>query len=191
MASAKSILKKILGNIIGEYSPYYIYRYQTSQSPPPHLSSRFDIRQIDKSIFIDTEPLLQDQVGYFGDESICYGAFIENRLVGTCFYWFGERYKSRGFWQLKPGEAKLVQIIVLPEARGQSVASTLIQQSAKLMTNAGFSALYARIWHSNEPSKHAFSNAGWLEIAFILEINPFRTKKPWRFHLDRHSNKNS
>lgn len=191
MLSAKSTLKKLLGKIIGEYSPYYIYQCQTNPLPPPRPGSGFDIRQIDKSILLDAEPLLQDQGGYFGNESICYGAFIENKLVGTCFYWFGERYKSRGFWQLKPGEAKLVQIIVLPEARGQSVASTLIQQSAKSMANAGFSALYARIWHSNEPSKHAFSNAGWFKIAFVLEINPFRTKKPWRFHLDLHTNKSS
>lgn len=180
MLALKAFCKALVGRLIGEYSPYYIYKCPLVRATDsPLLKHGFEVRPIN-CVQLSATDALQSQASYLGSEALAYGCFMDRQLVGVCFYWFGERYKSRGFWQLQPGEAKLVQIIVLPNARGRGVASVLIRASAEAMAEAGFTALYARIWHSNRPSLRAFEKAGWLRTAFILEVNPFRAKKPWR-----------
>lgn len=181
MSAVKTFWTKLARQLIGEYSPYYIYLW-TGAAAAQGIERKlgFDLRPIDESQLAAADGLMMEQVGYLGSESMGFGYFVDGQLAGVCFYWFGERYKRRGFWPLKQGEAKLVQIIVSPAARGQGVASALIQGSAQAMADAGFFRLYARIWHSNRPSMHAFEKSGWRRIAFVLEFNPFRTKKPLR-----------
>lgn len=182
MPVLKTFLKKLARQLIGEYSPYYIYR-STGAVAAKGIDRKpgFDVRPINDAQLAAADDFLMEQVGYLGGESLAFGCFVNGQLAGVCFYWFGERYKRRGFWPLKQGEAKLVQIIVTPAVRGQGVAPMLIQNSAQAMAATGFNRLYARIWHSNGPSQHAFEKAGWRRIAFVLEFNPFRTKKPLRF----------
>lgn len=181
MSVLKGILKKLAGRLIGDYSPYYIYRW-TADCGADRLSRKmgFDIRPVEDAQLAASDALIQEQAGYLGKESLAFGCFLDGQLVGVCFYWFGERYKPRGFWLLAQGEAKLVQIVVSPVARGRGVAQKLIQDSSRAMADAGFSSLYARIWHSNEPSLRAFEKAGWLRTAFVLEFTPFWSKKPTR-----------
>lgn len=181
--SLKGLVKKLARLLLGEYSPYYIYclacdRIAASQAPDHELS----VRSIDDSILASTESaVMREQADYFGAESLGFGCFLEDRLVGLCFYWYGDRYRQRNFWPLQDGEAKLVQIIVLPEARGRGVATMLIDRSAVEVARQGFRKLYARIWHSNVPSLRAFERAGWQRIALVVEINPFRSARPIRF----------
>jgi RimJ/RimL family protein N-acetyltransferase len=177
----KDFLKRLAVQLIGEYSPYFIYRWATD-CVADRISRKmgFEIRPVDIAQLAASDALMQEQAGYLGKESLAFGCFVEGQLVGVCFYWFGERYKSRGFWLLAQGEAKLVQIIVSPAVRGRGVAQELIQASSRAMADAGFSSLYARIWHSNGPSLRAFEKAGWLRTAFVLEFNPFWSKKPAR-----------
>lgn len=181
MSVIKTLCKTIAGKLLGEYSPYFIYRMSGAQ--PVALSSEqsgLQVHPINDEQLAAADPALQEQAGYLGSESHAFGCFLDGKLVGVCFYWFGKRYERRGFWPLKPGEAKLVQIIVSPNARGRGAASFLIKASAIAMGECGFSTLYARIWHSNVPSLRAFEKAGWRRTAFVLEINPLRRKKPWR-----------
>jgi RimJ/RimL family protein N-acetyltransferase len=48
------------------------------------------------------------------------------------------------------------------------------------MREDGFTRLFARIWHSNEPSRRAFRRAGWQPVGWYLEANPLRRAQPWR-----------
>lgn len=181
MSFVKTLCKTIAVKLVGEYSPYFIYRLSGAQ-PSAILSEQSGLKvcQINDEQLAAADTVLQDQAGYLGSESHTFGCFLDGKLVGVCVYWFGKRYEGRGFWPLKPGEAKLVQIIVSPHARGCGAASFLLKASAAAMGELGFPTLYARIWHSNAPSLRTFEKAGWLRIAFVLEINPLRTKKPWR-----------
>lgn len=178
----KSFIKKIIHLIVGEYSPYFIFGLAC------HLKADITTSGAHPGFQeMDTEALasisttfVQEQRWYGGTETNCFAYVHEGQIVGLCFYWHGERYKTRNFWPLKTTEAKLVQIIVTPEMRGRGIASKLIEFSANEMAHKGFDRLYARIWHSNDPSMKAFEQAGWQRIAFVLELNPFRSAKPIR-----------
>jgi GNAT superfamily N-acetyltransferase len=178
----KRLIKSVAHGLLGDYSIYHIYA-------DPDLSDvltsapggELDCRVVAQSqVEASAEPLLLQQVGYFGEGAHAYGCWCDGRLAGVCFYWFGDRYRTRNFWPLDAGEAKLVQIVVVPEARGRGIASELIARSRAAMRTRGFCRMYARIWHSNVPSLRAFERAGWERIATVLEVNPLRLSKPWR-----------
>jgi RimJ/RimL family protein N-acetyltransferase len=130
------------------------------------------------------DPVIREQAGYSGPGSYAFACFAENRIVGICFYWFGDRYRTRNFWPLVEGEAKLVQIVSIPEARGQGIATHLIALSSQDMMRKGFGRAYARIWHSNIPSLRAFERAGWMRLALVIEANPLRRRRPIRICLN-------
>src|SRR5690606_29173819 len=117
---------------------------------------------------------------YFTDGAIGWACYDPSRrIVGLCVYWFGERYKQRNFWPLKDDEAKLVEVITLPEMRGRGLASCLIDHSGDEMFRLGFRRLLARVWHSNTPSLRAFANAGWLPQTTVIDIFPLGRAR-WR-----------
>lgn len=182
------MIKKLARLILGEYSVYFIYRWSQTTAPASVEDSvQLDVRPIDEAVLLgSTAAELSDQVGYLGPESVGFGCFINQRLVGTCFYWHSDRYKKRNFWPLRDTEAKLVQIIVQPEMRGRGAARALILRSAVAMANRGFPVLFARVWHSNLPSIQAFQRAGWKRIAVVFEINPFRSVRPIRIQKNLH-----
>lgn len=178
----KKLIKKIIHLIIGEYSPYFIYgRACNLQADASTSGSAPGFREMDTEALasIDTT-FVQEQRWYGGTETNCFTYIHEGQIAGICFYWHGERYKTRDFWPLKKTEAKLVQIVVAPEMRGRGIASRLIAFSTNEMARKGFDRLYARIWHSNDPSMKAFERAGWQRIAFVLELNPFRSARAIR-----------
>jgi RimJ/RimL family protein N-acetyltransferase len=102
----------------------------------------------------------------------------------VCWYWYGERYRqSRNFWPLQSGEAKLIELGTRENARGAGYASMLIAESSRRMFEGGFTRLFARIWHSNEPSLRAFEKAGWRNVAFIVELEIRGIRRKLRFDL--------
>lgn len=182
MSLLSKLGKKSFKILLGEYSPYYIFQWTgKSSANEPVCPMGLEVRLINEEQLSSASTLMKEQAGYLGNESLGFGCFMEGQLTGVCFYWYGEQYRARGFWPLDEKEAKLVQIIVSPSMRGHGVAPMLVQMSAKAMNEMGFSSLYSRVWHSNTPSLRAFEKAGWFRIAFVLEINPFRRKKPFRF----------
>lgn len=53
------------------------------------------------------------------------------------------------------------------------------------MMERGFDGLYARVWHSDEPSLRAFAGAQWTRCASVIDVNPFRRARPLRFRIGR------
>lgn len=180
----KTFIKKLAGWLLGEYSPYFIYAHALAAAGPDESDARFagQVSVVDRAeLNASADALMREQAGYAGDGSHAYAAFDGERIVGVCFYWFGERYRTRNFWPLKEGEVKLVQIVVLPDARGRGIAPCLIRASVQDLAQKGFHRAYARIWHSNTPSLRAFERAGWRRIAFVFECHPFRRRRPLRW----------
>jgi len=149
-------------------------------------TSSFRVEMVGESAIQNSpDSLVREQAWYAGPGSIAYACIDGDRIVGICFYWFGERYLKRNSWPIGGGEAKLVQIISLPEIRGRGVATLLVTASFHDMVQKGYLRAYARIWHSNIPSLRVFERAGWKRTGLLLEINPLRRNRPIciRFNL--------
>jgi RimJ/RimL family protein N-acetyltransferase len=181
----KSLIKKILKFLCGDYSIYHVYTKsinRVSDSPPCPSGLRFTA--IEKSDVEDNEEILiRDQAWYHGADTFAYGCIEGSRIVAVCYIWHGDRYRERNFWPLANREAKLIQIVTLPEMRGRGIAASLISYAAADVFNNGFHRIYARIWHSNFPSLKAFRTAGWRRTATVAELYPMRRRKPFRMTL--------
>lgn len=174
----KTAAKALARALLGDYAIYFIY---TNGEPQPSFDNEPAVVPVDLSVLArSADPLIAEQAGYGGDGSMAFALREGTEIVATCFYWHGERYRARGFWPLQPGEAKLVQIITTPAARGRGLATTLIASSTRQLMAQGWTRLYARIWHSNEPSLRAFGRAGWSRCALVIQVNPLRLQSPWR-----------
>jgi GNAT superfamily N-acetyltransferase len=182
----KALAKKLARALLGEYSAYYVYARAADGRvlAPSATTPTFRMAQVDVSTLTAShDALIREQADYAGQETRAYACFVDDRIVGVCFYWFGRRYLQRNFWPLADGEAKLVQILALPDMRGRGVATQLIEWSWRDMTQQGFHKTYARIWHSNTPSLRAFERAGWARVALVLEINPLKRSRPIRLRF--------
>src|SRR5687767_1260986 len=110
-----------------------------------------------------------------GPDTVGLGLFIGGERACACWIWYGERYRrERNFWPLADKEAKLVQIETDPKFRGRGLAGRLLAHARVEMRRRGFTRMYARIWHSNEPSVRVFTKAGWTYERFVLEVDPLR-----------------
>lgn len=171
---------------LGDYTAYYIY----SCSPSRMLASKsqltaFRMEPVDElAIRSSPDVLIRKQIRYAGSDSYAYACFEGNRIVSICFYWFGKRYLNRNFWPLVDGEAKLVQIITLPEMRGRGIAISLMVSSYQAMCEKGFDRVYSRIWFSNTSSLQAFRRAGWSKVALVIEFNPLRLYRSVRLRFN-------
>ena len=168
--------------LFGEYSLYFVYRWQSGGQGEVSISDQL-LRPTANELLRSERTLLAEQAWYLGSGCDAFAMADEAGIAAVCFYWHGERYKQRGFWPLSPGEAKLVQIVVDPSARGKGLAKQLIEASAASMRQQGWQSLYARIWHSNKPSLLAFERAAWQRIAIVAELYPMGSKRKLRIQI--------
>lgn len=178
----RDALKKLLRLFLGDYSIYRIYSYSLEDGPvhvselPTFRFSRVGRAEIEAS----DDPLIREQAWYGGNGSHAFAYLEESRIVSLCFFWYGDRYRTRNFWPLAKDEAKLVQVVTLEEKRGSGIATALIANASAILLADDFVRLYARIWHSNLPSLRAFRRASWHPVATVIELNPLRQKVPPR-----------
>ena len=179
----KAVAKRLAEWIAGPYGIYVVLRSPeagAASGVPASEAARVGPVDADELRAASAE-LMRSQAWYGGPGAMAFAYRDGTEILGVCVFWFGERYATRNFWPLREGEAKLVQIVVVPEARGRGIAGTLIAVALPAMFRAGFGTCYARVWHSNAPSMKAFLKAGWTRIAWVAEVFPFRTKRRWRF----------
>ena len=184
----KQLAKAFLRLVFRDYSLYRIYTCATTAPVPPRTaqSTALVVREVSLAeLAASSDADMAEQSGYLGAGSHAFACFDGARIVGVCFYWHGARYLERNFWPLQARQAKLVQIMTLPEMRGRAVASTLIAESCKAMAAHGFERTYARIWHSNTPSIRAFMRAGWERVATVAEVQPAGMRRNLRFTFKR------
>ena len=181
----KELIKKAVKATLGDYAIYHVYSLlATKERVPAPINAdvcfvAVELTQVEES----AEELMREQKAYHGQETFAFACTDNNQIVGLCYFWHGNRYKKRNFWPLSEGEAKLVQIVIAPQMRGRGLAPQLIEFSTNAMFEAGFKTLYARIWHSNLPSIRSFERARWKQAATVVEVNPLRRKRPWRFEF--------
>lgn len=175
----KPLLKWLAQRLLGDYVIYRVVAFDvrsTGSTPAEDGIVEVDATAVRAS----GDALVREQAGFCGDGANVFAVIESGRIVALAAYWHGERYRSRNFWPLQPGEAKLVQIVTVADRRGAGLATRLIQASACRMAELGFGRLYARIWHSNHPSLAAFARAGWHGIATVIELQPMGVLPRWR-----------
>jgi len=167
---AKSILKAALARLFGDYS-YYRILASPKEFPPSDAAEASVVVSVDGQRLTGAgSEEIRAQSWYAGSGAHVFAWMQDQDIVAVCAFWHGDRYAERAFWPLKPGEAKLVQIVVDPAFRGRGIATRLIEHSAARMHESGFTRLYARVWHSNAPSLRAFRAARWNQIASVVEL---------------------
>jgi len=179
---------RLARTLLGPYEIYRIYRLDLSLAVPPaketaDLGAVLDADELARS----PDPGIRDLATYAGAEALGFAARDHGTVVSACWYWIGERYETRGFWPLAPGEAKLVQITTAGGFRGRGLASQLLLYSAAEMRRRGFRKLYARIWHNHAPSIATFEKVGWGYVALVIRVWPFGRFGPLRFVRRRRS----
>jgi GNAT superfamily N-acetyltransferase len=179
-------LWRSLARSICDYDLYRIYCSKHATPTQTQADGTLKLAAIDhsSSLTLSTASELRRLRDYAGNEAQGFGAWLDGELAGSCWYWWGSRYLNRNFWPLSDGEAKLVQITVAAAFRRRGVATRLVEYSAAEMMDRGFSALYARIWHSHTSSMAVFEKAGWAPLAFVAEVairglsRPLRVVRP-------------
>ncbi|MEO8992603.1 MAG: GNAT family N-acetyltransferase, partial [Nitrosospira sp.] len=142
--------------LLRDYSFYHIYGCNCVEEKP-FLTEGLRFESIDKKEIDNAgDRVIADHAWYHGQNTHAYACIEGSRIVGLCFFWYGERYKKRNFWPLRDQEAKLVQLFVLPAMRGQGIGKNLIQFATRDMFLREFKYVYARIWISNTPSLRTF-----------------------------------
>ncbi|MCK9686085.1 GNAT family N-acetyltransferase [Scleromatobacter humisilvae] len=183
-----ALLKTAARALLGDYAIYFVYRLDkdAAPAPAPPGHGKFSFEFVDEaSARASVDPLIQSQIEYVGAGAWAFACRDGARVVGLCFYWAGDRYRRRNFWPLADDEAKLVQLVTLPEMRGRGIAGDLIGWSSRAMFDQGFRQLFARIWHSNKPSWRAFERAHWKRAALVVEISPLKRARPVRIRIGR------
>jgi GNAT superfamily N-acetyltransferase len=165
-------LGRTIARSLFHYDLYRIYSCKHATAAPPGISDALTLAAIQDPLdpALTSDDDLRRLRGYTGDEAQAFGAWWEGELAGVCWYWWGALYRTRNFWPLGDGEAKLVQVTVAKPFRGRGIAGQLIAYSAAEMMRRGFGVLYARIWHSHSASIAAFETAGWVPVAFVAEV---------------------
>lgn len=176
----KNLIKRLAKLLFGNYNIYHIYSPNTEIKITPPLSNlQFSI--VEKyEIENSNDQIIRDQAWYHGQGVHAYACREGARIVGLCFFWYGERYLSRNFWPLANHEAKLVQLITLPDMRNQGIAGALINYGTQEISIRGFTRVYARIWFSNRPSLRTFKRTGWTRVATVIELNLFNRKSSFK-----------
>jgi RimJ/RimL family protein N-acetyltransferase len=64
-----------------------------------------------------------------------------------------------------------MHLITLPKYRNRGFATALKQMSARSMAERRFTALYSRIWWTNEPSLRVSAKAGWQRVGTLLRVS--------------------
>lgn len=177
-----TLTKKLAGLLLGDYSAYHIYAFSAGNCRAlARQATGFEFAMVDKvQVEASADPSIAERASYHGSETRAYACLDGTRIVGVCYFWYGAQYRKRNFWPLGEREAKLVEIVTVPQLRRRGAATHLIAYAAADMLRNGFQRLYARIWHSNKASVKAFQRAGWLRVATVIEIYPLRRRVPYR-----------
>jgi GNAT superfamily N-acetyltransferase len=177
----------------GEYQLWRIYSIAASQCREPDRN--FDIRPID-DLSIFAQPELEEALrrsNWNKPGAIGFAAWREDILEGVCWFWPGPLLTERNVGRQPEDCAELIQITVARKQQGKGTGPALINFAGRRLHEAGYRRLYAQIWRTNKPSMKAFEKAGWKQVGWFLQLQPFSLPKKvtvrWAFR-ERQSNTN-
>lgn len=124
---------------------------------------------------------LRERFDYGGEDAYGYGLFLDGSLAAVCWFWGPKRFHDPLLWHLAKHEAIMVDLVTAPQFRGRGLAAVLIGYASAEMRRAGWNALYTWMWHTHHASYRAFERAGWEQVASVVEIHPFGSRRALRW----------
>ena len=180
-----SLFKKTAKLLLGNYGLYRVYRFDLTESIPPHEPMRESklefIRLSDSHLnrYMDTS--LAGSFWYDGDEAFGFGIISGDELIAVQWYWsIGNRYSQRESWPLVQGEVKSVHIETIPRYRGKGLAKALKLYSMQALKDQGYTAVLSRVWHNHMSSIHMNNALGAQQIGWIFKFSPMGKFQPIR-----------
>ena len=168
----------------GEYEPYLILRLDAALAQD-RAGDRADGvhfgAESAELIARDPAPAVRAQASYGGDGSLLFVAREGERILGTLWCWYGERYARRGFIALGDEEVKIVHVYTTPASRGRGVGSRLLRHACAELLSGRFRAVLARVWITNRASVRMFVGAGFRPAQLVIVVRPWPLRRPLRF----------
>lgn len=178
------LLRGAARGAFGEYEPYLILRLDgppaQDRARDPADGVRFGAESVER-IARDPAPAVRAQASYGGDGSLLFVAREGERVLGTLWCWYGERYARRGFIALGDEEVKIVHVYTTPASRGRGVGSRLLRHACAELLSRRFRAALARVWITNRASVRMFVSAGFRPTHLVLVLRPWPLRRPLRF----------
>ncbi len=99
--------------------------------------------------------------------------------LGAVHFTGRDCYAHDDIWPLRADQLALVDIVMLPDARGRGLAAPLIAAAtAQVLGRGGQASAICFIWWNHRASLRAFGRAGWRAIGFSIEL----TRRSGRVH---------
>ena len=186
MRIMRAAARRMLHILFGEYQFNRVYRLDGPVAPLALDAGRELIELGDEQISdlrSNPDPKVRKSAGYAGPGMTGFGVTSSGQLSSVAFFSDRSAFTADNVWPIRSGEAALVELITLPESRGQGLAPQLISHAAQEMFNAGYERLYTWLWWTNHASRRAFEKSGWRYTAFTIELRPFFCRRPiiWRY----------
>lgn len=181
---AGRLLRGAARGAFGEYEPYLILRLD---APPAQDRARDPADGVhfgaesDECIGRYPAPDVRAQASYGGEGALLFVAREGERILGTLWCWYGERYARRGFIALGDEEVKIVHVYTTPASRGRGIGSRLLRHASAELLSGQFRAVLARVWITNRASVRMFVGAGFRPTHLVLVIRPWPLRRPLRF----------
>src|ERR1044072_5922381 len=103
-------LSRVLSRLGIRYERYRIFEFRITSGIQAEPRGSVHIAPVDRRVLETSEAdEIRALAGYAGPAALGLCAFGEGKCVPACWYWFGERCRGRGFIQLPPRAANLVQ----------------------------------------------------------------------------------
>jgi RimJ/RimL family protein N-acetyltransferase len=191
------IARKLLGRVRDAGFDYHCFAIMCAdlaagQARDVHLPAGVTFRTADPALVAaDEDASIRDTAWCGGDNALGFALLRNDRIVSLQWIWFGPRLKDAAFWSFEPDAAASVQLITVPPARGQGLATALKQLSAARIRAMGFSKLYSRIWWTHTSSLRVSEKAGWKRVGTTYSVTVPWRKAPleWRRVLTRRASR--
>jgi GNAT superfamily N-acetyltransferase len=193
----RDVLKRIAKICAGDYA---IYRVFAIDLQAPLTDPREDLARAGFKCAPVTcdevagarADVIRESARYAGPGSQAFAILSDGEIVALQWYWFGEYRRHRAFWQpLGEAEAESAYIVTVPELRGQGLAKQVKQYGAIEMRDRGFRRAYGKVWHSHHVSIRANEKSGFREIALVVDLYPFGSRRRVRWVRRRRGNARS
>lgn len=172
-----TVVKAVAHRLLDDYEVYRILQLtpEDIKAGPPVGLDGMRIRPLrdPAELSASAYPEIRALARYAGSDSKCFVCERGNDIAAASWFWYGDTYLRRNFWPLTYGEAKLIQITTAVQFRNRCIATTLIRYACDEMFKAGFTRLYARVWHSHRASLNVFAKVGWREVALVITMQAF------------------
>jgi len=145
----ESIIRKLLPD---ESSAYRNIRLECLKKYPNTFGSNYQDELKKHKLFFQTHVEEADK------NNFVVGAFKENELIGISGFnrFEGEKMKHRG---------RIIQVFVKPKFQGQSIGSTLVNETIKLAFNLdGIEQIEIGVLSSNKGAESVYKKLGFKEF---------------------------